>query len=87
MNFVRVKMEQETIIYSIFSRPSQLNLPTSPLHHQTISLPLLPSPTPASYTNNHASPSPTTISTMIKTIERIKEKTVTTLDLFFSIFG
>jgi hypothetical protein len=24
---------------------------------------------------------------MIKTIERIKEKTVTTLDLFFSIFG
>jgi len=49
-------------------------------------MPFLPSPTPSFYTNSRASPSPIAISTVINTIERKKERTVTTPEPFSSLF-
>jgi hypothetical protein len=60
----REKRELKIIIFMIFYGPSQFNLPTSSLYHQTIFLPFLPSLTPTSYTNSRASRSSAATSTL-----------------------
>jgi hypothetical protein len=50
----RAKKILHTIVFVLLG----LTSPVSLLHHQTISLPFLPSPMTASYTNSRASPSP-----------------------------
>jgi hypothetical protein len=64
------KKSWKIIIFTIFCGPSQFNLSTFSLYHQTIFLPFLPSPTPTCYTNSHASLSSAATSTLSNDISR-----------------